>query len=1126
MINKSNGKRSILSRTVMLQLLCFSVIWLVLSFITIHWVFLKHQERSYYQLNGFVENSVKTYLDYEFNRLSGYASLIKKDEDVEEAFLTKDNDKIHEYISPIFQKLQKNNDIEYLYFRDADLNLVVRFDSLNHDDELYIGNDSSRKDWGDASYRLYKKSNGEIVFRTLIPWQQEHKIIGYVEIGESIDRMLSKISTELEIELIIMSKKEIGHKEELHNYIKEKKPHLLDSFDRFNNVAFISSTTTQVLEPFYRYADSYDSLEGFESVANHDYYEFDHNNRDYHIASIPLYNSSDKTPIARMLIVKDHTSALNEGHTMYVLAYITVIILNILVVVAYVLMVKRIEAKVSHTQSYLEEINDNLKVELEQHAGELQEREAYLLAILNGVLDGIIITDENGFILTFNNQATKLFGYEAGEVIGKHVDIVLPADTNGMEEGPYLKLASEFKDVEEDHKILGSSRRIKGKHKDGKVFPVSISISNMKLDGHHYYAGVVRDITETIRGEEDIHHLIEGTALYKGQIFYDNAMEHIASVLKVKYAFIGKLIEDEHGNASIRTITYWNNEIEELQFEFNIEGTPCENIKDKCICYYTNGVSTLFPNDALLRDNNIEGYISVPLQDSNGKSIGVLACFDKIDIILGDRQKDLLSIFASRIGSELERQGIMDELERNYDHLEELVKEQTEQIRQEKYLSELQRRVASAANESDSSINKPMKQAIKYICNHSKWEVGHLYWYDEKSDDLYPANIWYFSDDMDDNLEFNRETMGLRLQEGQCLPGQVFKKKGIVWMEDLSKDKNFLRKRNAFLAGIKSAVGLPIILNDRVYAVIEFFSSRPENMDLEQANLMLSIISPLSRVIERNNNRKALKKTKKQAEVANIAKTEFLSNMSHELRTPMHAIMSFAHMGVEKYESAERKKLKEYFTDIYYSGDRLVVLLNELLDLSRLETGKLDLDIQPYNIIQIVDGAYRELKPQAYDKDIKFDIKNNNVSDIQVFMDRKTISQVIVCLISNAVKFAENNTKVTIGIKETHISINETDNPAVEIYVKDKGTGVGESELEEIFDKFVQSNKTKTGGGEIGLGLAICKEIISVHNGKIWAEHNPEGGLVIRFVIPRLGPNNEGGTPETEHNMDGEGNGI
>ncbi|MCH2037971.1 MAG: PAS domain S-box protein [Rickettsiales bacterium] len=907
MIRNSKGKRIILSRMVMIHLLFFSILWIALTSTIINWVYSEYYERKYLKLNNYVENSIVTYQEYEYNRLNDYVSLIKNDADLEMAFLANDIELLRAKIDPIFSTLKQNNDSQYIYLHDADLNTILKF-GASDSNKLEDGKDGiNHVNLSYLSHRFAKKDNGTLVFRAVIPWYKNDKIIGYIEVGESIDRMISKISNELDIDLIVMSKKDIGDNNKLYEYLVKNKPKLADSFSRFNNIVFMGSTITDVTDEIYAYADRYDSIDGFESAGPVKYQEYEANNRLYHVASLMLTNASNNFPVARMIVIRDYTEVAKQSVIIHISAYCTIIFLNIIVAFIYLRMTKVLEIDLGNSQNKLEELNNSLKLELDRHTLELQERETYLLAILNGVLDAIIISDDKGFILTFNNHASKLFGYETGDIIGKHVDMVLPADINNMQEGPYLKLASEFGEHSEKYKVLGNSRRMRGRHKDGKIFPVSISISSMKLDGQNFFAGVIRDITETIRGEEDIHHLIEGTALYKGQIFFDNAMEHIASVLKVKYAFIGKLIEDEYGNSVIRTITYWNDRIEEIQFEFNIDGTPCENIKDKCICYYTNGVSTLFPNDALLRDNNIEGYISVPLQDSNGKSIGVLACFDKVDIILGDRQKDLLSIFASRIGSELERQGIMDALERNYDHLEELVNEQTEQIRKEKNISELQRRVASAANESDSIINKPMKQAIKYICNHAGWEIGHLYWYDEKARDLYPSNIWYFSDDMDSNLEFNRETMGLRLKEGECLPGLVYSKQNIIWMKDLNKEKHFVRKRNAFLAGIKSAVGIPIMLDEKVYAVVEFYCSDPEKMGIEVANLMLNIIAPLSRVIERNNNRKALKKTKKQAEVANLAKTEFLSNMSHELRTPMHAIMSFARMGVEKQKKKSER---------------------------------------------------------------------------------------------------------------------------------------------------------------------------------------------------------------------------
>ena len=169
----------------------------------------------------------------------------------------------------------------------------------------------------------------------------------------------------------------------------------------------------------------------------------------------------------------------------------------------------------------------------------------------------------------------------------------------------------------------------------------------------------------------------------------------------------------------------------------------------------------------------------------------------------------------------------------------------------------------------------------------------------------------------------------------------------------------------------------------------------------------------------------------------------------------------------------------------------------------------MDIDIQPLDMVRVIESAYRELKLEAHEKDLEIKIQSDENLDAEVYMDRKIITKVILNLIANAIKFSDTDSDIHIRIKEGILTINEEETPAIQVSVIDKGQTIEDNELEEIFDKFVQSNKTKTGAGGTGLGLAICKEIIAVHNGKIWADHNPDGGVIITFMVPKNGPHDE-----------------
>ena len=255
---------------------------------------------------------------------------------------------------------------------------------------------------------------------------------------------------------------------------------------------------------------------------------------------------------------------------------------------------------------------------------------------------------------------------------------------------------------------------------------------------------------------------------------------------------------------------------------------------------------------------------------------------------------------------------------------------------------------------------------------------------------------------------------------------------------------------------------------------------------------------------ERKQAMVALREAKTSVEKASQAKSEFLANMSHELRTPMHAILSFADMGMEKFETAPREKLYRYYSRIHESGDRLLSLLNALLDLSKLEAGRMEFNWQENDIRQVVGIAVSELSELAEQKSLNLKLKERELDTVACF-DQDKLLQVVRNLLANAIKFTAEGKEITISFNKTRLPAgpqNADTVPALSVTVSDQGVGIPEHELKQVFDKFVQSSKTKSGAGGTGLGLAICKEIIEGHHGYIQAANNPQGGAAFTFTIP------------------------
>ncbi len=256
-----------------------------------------------------------------------------------------------------------------------------------------------------------------------------------------------------------------------------------------------------------------------------------------------------------------------------------------------------------------------------------------------------------------------------------------------------------------------------------------------------------------------------------------------------------------------------------------------------------------------------------------------------------------------------------------------------------------------------------------------------------------------------------------------------------------------------------------------------------------------------------------LKVAKEKAEQANRAKSLFLANMSHELRTPMHAVLSFAELGIDKAATAPPERLKHYFGRIRDSGGRLMVLLNDLLDLAKLESGRMVYRMQACTLTELAEDLVAEFEALIRDHGLRCEILPPQCPT-RVWADRAKLLQVGRNLLSNAIRFSPRGGRIAIAFEAASLPQGRREGDrgtraAVAFRIEDQGRGIPQGELEAVFDMFVQASENRSGAGGTGLGLAISREIVEAHRGRIWARNRPQGGAEFTFVIP-CGPPGEG----------------
>jgi GAF domain-containing protein/anti-sigma regulatory factor (Ser/Thr protein kinase) len=444
-----------------------------------------------------------------------------------------------------------------------------------------------------------------------------------------------------------------------------------------------------------------------------------------------------------------------------------------------------------------------------------------------------------------------------------------------------------------------------------------------------------------------------------------------------------------------------------------------------------------------------------------------------------DKQIALLKTFADQAVIAIENVRLFQELQAR-------TRELARSVEELKALGEVGQAVSSTLD-----LQTVLSTIVRHAVQLSGTDCGIIYEYDEPTQEFHLRASYQMEQEL---VDAYRATP-LRL--GQGATGRAAETKMPTQIADLRQEQEFAtRGMRPILSrlGYQSLLAVPLLLDQKIMGALTIYRRETGDFSPEVVNLLRTFATQSVLAIQNARLFREIEVKGRELEAANRHKSEFLANVSHELRTPLNAIIGFSEVLGERMFGELNEKQAEYTDDILSSGRHLLSLINDILDLSKIEAGRMELEVTTFDLPLAIENALLLIRERASRHGIKLDrVIDGRIGDFTG--DERKVKQVLVNLLSNAVKFTPEGGQIKVDA-----SLGDS---AAIISVTDTGIGIAKGDQEAIFEEFRQvgSNYAQKREGT-GLGLTLTRKFVEMHGGKIWVESELGKGSKFTFTLP------------------------